>query len=349
MGALTARFAGFLANPYEARAIIEAEERKQSGLAPLPPKQYDGPLPKEYLEAFEEIPTAEGYKLVGPCPACREQGRDNTGNHLVIYPDGRFGCAAYQASEADYGQREDHLKAIWKALRDVMGGKIKSPPKVSTEVKEAQRQAIQKALQAWEMIKDKYAGPIESLGDSLDIPTDPKDHFLTFCNFWQEGDVAWVGGRYDCNAQFQKHLFKPRSEAERAWAMVQTEGLDHASGFVWKNNADARKKSNALRYRLLVVEHDDATQEEQVALIRAIKEKKNLPLLGVLHSGNKSLHGLFDASGINAMSFDKICKFLKAIGADAGSFARASTRTPGACRNDNKNLQRFVWINKERK
>lgn len=345
MVAINPAFARFLQNEQEAQVILAQEERRQSGLAPLPPKKYDGPLPKEYLEEFSEVPTAEGYKLVGPCPACRAIGRDNTGNHLVIYPDGRFGCAAHQANEADWGQREDHLKAVWKALKDVLGGKIKCPPKASPEVKEAQRRAIQQALKAWEIIKDKYSGPVSSLGESLDIPTDPKAHFLTFCRFWQEGEVAWVGERYDCNATFQRHLFKPHSEAEKAWEMVQAEGLDHASGFVWKPDADARKKTNALRYRLLVVEHDDATQEEQIALIRAIKEKKNLPLLGVLHSGNKSLHGLFDGSGIDAMSFDKICKFLKAIGADAGSFSRASTRTPGACRKDNQNRQRFVWIN----
>src|SRR5688572_12334123 len=26
------------------------------------------------------------------CPACAEAGNDRTGNHLRIYPDGRFGC-----------------------------------------------------------------------------------------------------------------------------------------------------------------------------------------------------------------------------------------------------------------
>lgn len=345
MGALTARFASFLANPYEARAIIEREEREVAGLDPLPLKKYDGPLPKEYLEAFEEIPAADGYKLVGPCPACQADGRDSAGKHLVIYPNGAFGCAAYQANESDWGQREDHLKAIWEALRDVLGGKMKSPPKSPPEVKEAQRQAIQKALKAWELIKAKYSGEVASLGESADIPEDPKQHFLTFCKFWQAGEVAWVGDRYDCNAAFTKHLFQPSSEAERAWEMVQAEGLDHASGWVWKPNATARKKENAIRYRLLIVEHDNATPEEQIALIRAIKEKKNAELLAVLHSGNKSFHGIFDAYQTSPMDADKICKFLKAIGADAGSFARASTRTPGACREDNKRIQKFVWIN----
>ncbi len=33
-----------------------------------------------------------GHKTVARCPACAEQGHDQKGEHLVIMPDGRFGC-----------------------------------------------------------------------------------------------------------------------------------------------------------------------------------------------------------------------------------------------------------------
>ena len=29
------------------------------------------------------------------CPACAEGGHDRSGEHLRIYPDGRFGCAVF--------------------------------------------------------------------------------------------------------------------------------------------------------------------------------------------------------------------------------------------------------------
>jgi hypothetical protein len=34
-------------------------------------------------------------KIVAQCPACAEVGADRTGNHLVVFTDGRFGCTAH--------------------------------------------------------------------------------------------------------------------------------------------------------------------------------------------------------------------------------------------------------------
>ncbi len=34
-------------------------------------------------------------KLTIPCPACREDGSDNSGDHLTIWPTGKFSCAVY--------------------------------------------------------------------------------------------------------------------------------------------------------------------------------------------------------------------------------------------------------------
>lgn len=36
-----------------------------------------------------------GGKTIARCPACAEDGGDKTGNHLVIFEEGRFGCAAF--------------------------------------------------------------------------------------------------------------------------------------------------------------------------------------------------------------------------------------------------------------
>jgi hypothetical protein len=36
-----------------------------------------------------------GGKTISRCPACAEDGNDEKGEHLVIMPDGRFGCVAH--------------------------------------------------------------------------------------------------------------------------------------------------------------------------------------------------------------------------------------------------------------
>jgi hypothetical protein len=36
-----------------------------------------------------------GEKTIARCPACAEQGRDNSGEHLVVYDNGAFGCIVH--------------------------------------------------------------------------------------------------------------------------------------------------------------------------------------------------------------------------------------------------------------
>ncbi|HRQ90161.1 MAG TPA: hypothetical protein PLA50_15280, partial [Bacteroidia bacterium] len=43
-------------------------------------------------------------KTVARCPACAEEGRDNKGNHLVIYPNGKYGCVSHQG-DAEHQRR----------------------------------------------------------------------------------------------------------------------------------------------------------------------------------------------------------------------------------------------------
>ena len=48
-------------------------------------------------------------KITAQCPACREDGGDNTGNHLVVYPDGCFGCVVYPGSR-------EHRRRIYRLV-----------------------------------------------------------------------------------------------------------------------------------------------------------------------------------------------------------------------------------------
>ena len=63
----------------------------------------------------------ENGTVVGRCPACAAAGQDRKGEHLVVYPDGRFGCVLYPG---DGGWL--HRKAIWEAV----GERKRRPPLV---------------------------------------------------------------------------------------------------------------------------------------------------------------------------------------------------------------------------
>lgn len=53
------------------------------------------PLDIERLENVRRF----GEIVRAACPACREQGRDRTGEHLIVYSDGKFGCAVCPADD----------------------------------------------------------------------------------------------------------------------------------------------------------------------------------------------------------------------------------------------------------
>jgi hypothetical protein len=48
-------------------------------------------------------------KTTARCPACAEKGDDHSHDHLIIYPDGRFGCVAHPKDGA-------HNKAIFRLV-----------------------------------------------------------------------------------------------------------------------------------------------------------------------------------------------------------------------------------------
>src|SRR5688572_25960640 len=58
------------------------------------------------LSKLEKVRELAGGALQARCPACAEAGQDRKGEHLRVYPDGRFGCCVFA------GDRE-HRKRIF--------------------------------------------------------------------------------------------------------------------------------------------------------------------------------------------------------------------------------------------
>ncbi len=73
-----------------------------------------------------------GGKTIAQCPACAEEGGDEKGEHLVIQPNGRFGCVTNPGQ-----QGREHRKKIFKLAGKKSGpGNLKftvlsaKPPKI---------------------------------------------------------------------------------------------------------------------------------------------------------------------------------------------------------------------------
>ena len=58
------------------------------------------------VSKLEKVRQLADGSVQARCPACAEGGSDRHGNHLRIYPDGRFGCCVYPKDC-------EHRKRIW--------------------------------------------------------------------------------------------------------------------------------------------------------------------------------------------------------------------------------------------
>jgi hypothetical protein len=69
------------------------------------------------LKKLENVSEKFDGKTIARCPACAAEGGDTKGEHLVLFPDGKFGCVKYEGdaahrskiqSLAGDGKRQEH-------------------------------------------------------------------------------------------------------------------------------------------------------------------------------------------------------------------------------------------------
>jgi len=77
------------------------------------------------LSKLEKVKN-HSLKVIARCPACAETGNDRKGEHLSIYPDGKFGCVVNPVPEGrKHRQRIFELVGIKDGRRN--GFKIRKP------------------------------------------------------------------------------------------------------------------------------------------------------------------------------------------------------------------------------
>lgn len=52
------------------------------------------------IKKLENVSEKFDEKIIARCPACAQEGGDQKGEHLVIFPDGKFGCVKYEGDAA---------------------------------------------------------------------------------------------------------------------------------------------------------------------------------------------------------------------------------------------------------
>lgn len=309
------------------------------------------------------------WKWIGRCPACAENGNDKKGEHLAVYADGRFACAAFKGDAGT--QHRSRMAQLCPALR---GGKGTGPVFVAPDLT-AEREALKAAAAVlWEAIKSELSGDLDTLGKSARIDEDPRWQFATYLDsMFKPSDLVWVGHLYDASPVtikktpdgpevretkphrlFSRHLFPAGDLSARAkmWDIAYQDRLDLTRGIAWKPGSISRHGNNVDAMRFAVVEHDDASKADQVALIRYVRDVLGWNLRMVIDTTGKSLHGLFDVSHLSPEMLSTHAVTLENMGVDPNALRQSATRCPGLIRQPNQNkpgspsgeMQRIVWL-----
>jgi len=114
-----------------------------------------------------------------------------------------------------------------------------------------------------------------------------------------------------------------------------------------KNGRDSmRCSANTAARRFIVVEFDQGTFDQHAALL--VHLAKFAPLVLVVHSGNKSLHGWFYCQGQPDEKVERFFRYAVSLGADRATKTRCQfVRMPDGTR-DNGKRQRVVYFDPKR-
>lgn len=321
----------------------EQMEREAEGL-PAPTENAERPAICELVVNLVDHAT----HWTAQCPACAANKQDqNKRDHLIIYPpDGKFACVIHQGDDG-----REHRRQIAKLL-GLKPGK-RGGRRVRQRDLTAEKAAVEEAnAELWKAITEELSGGIDDLGPSAEIPSELRDHFLTWCRLWLPDDLAWCGWKKMSPEHFRSHVFRPADPAEagRMWAQIVHERLDVCRGYTVLPEAASREQKSFGLPRFIPVEHDGAELPQQIALIRYAKDVLEWPLRMVVHSGNKSIHGIFDPSEFDLDRIRRDVQHLHALGADKNALRNSASRIPGAIRRgDEKHpggtRQTLLWIN----
>jgi hypothetical protein len=301
------------------------------------------------LERLEKVRHLTG-KITARCPACAEEDHDRTGNHLVIFDDGKFSCIA----------DDGHTRRIWELVgirRELAPAEQERNRQEFIRRKREEENLRRRQLAARDALPELFKRWAWNPDDiKADSPLEP-----------------WEG---DCPRAFLLSRFRPN---QIVWTgQVKDSGEHHADRWktvwqwlhepaanigpmvtpsTWKPGTVSRKRENVVSAPYLILDFDgpkgwtprdqadlDRHIAESLAIVRWLKEDRRWTLAAIVDTGNKSLHAWFDHPG------DALVKGLREsldlIGIDPSLIGHPEhpARLPGQVHNKSGRTSRVLWL-----
>ncbi len=269
--------------------------------------------------------------LEAQCPVCAASGGDSRGQHLRVFPDGRFACVAHAGDAL-------HRKQIWA----IAGDKSEDRPWVRPLSSSRPPPRNQACLEEIESLRDRILDKpwtIEAIeaASPVRVSSSWSDQVAAVLRLFEPGDVVWIGGLGDSGQAWHARHFR----AVREWLRDDRPG-PRISTCTFKPGSISRSQASVLRRRFLVVESDELGHASQGAVIRWLIEG-GLRLRAVVDTRGRSLHAWFDLPG--KRSLEQLAIQLPALGMDSSLFNPVQpVRLPGWRRSDSGLVPRLLYL-----
>ncbi len=300
-------------------------------------------------------------KITARCPACAEAGADRTGNHLAIFPDGRFACAAHPGDrdhrsrihaltgtkEADGAHRREHQRE-WREQAALEARRRQEAARITAAV-QVQRQRII-SLHPWHPADVWEDSPQRIDGDLTALC--PRHFLATLFGLSRSDALLWTGEVHHSGTAHASRWKTPQE-----WLRTQDATGPMTTPALWRPGTVSRTAGNVLDAPYTVLDFDGfdgkkpstpAELEEHLraslSLIRWLRESHRWQLAAILHTGGKSLHAWVHTPSRTALS--SLREAAAPLGIDAGLIGRPEhpCRLPGQVHQKTGGISRVLWL-----
>lgn len=280
------------------------------------------------------------------CPG-RELHTSNNGKRdCKIYLGGAPTLTCFHASCKKLLETKN--AELRKALREGTvdeGSRVRMTLQEKRRLAEIQRKESvrRRAANSREMILKKYCWPYQEIIEQSPVAVTTEnigDHWRLLLSRFKTGDVVWIGDKYDSGKPEHADHFKTVEQ----WNVSSSAPGPFICPVVFKNTSVSRSNDNVADRRFLVIESDTLSRDEVGAVFKWLRDEVKLPLVAIVDTAGKSLHGWFKYPPEHLV--DELKLILPELGCDPALFKVSQpVRLPSAMRGDKQ--QRLFYLGKE--
>jgi hypothetical protein len=305
------------------------------------------------LQKLENVRRLEG-KITARCPVCKEEGSDRTGNHLVLFDDGKFTCIVDSAHNRGIfklvgisSNFSSDLAWSYKRRKDARRQRLMA--KESARRMEKAKACLSGLVEKWRWTNEDVW---ESSPSRPDASIDDPRFFLGA--LFSPDDLVWTG----CVHQSGKEVYLDRWRTVEVWRDAPDREIGpYVAPATWNPGTFGRCRRNVKSVPYLVLDFDgpkgwkpnDAEElahhrEFSLAITRWLREDRHWNLAAIVWTGSKSIHAWFEHPGEDLLT--PFRETLPLLGIDPSLIGHPEhpCRLPGQVHEKTKNVSRVLWL-----